>query len=146
MGAFQWNDRERGHYTQVFALMQDHLDDKWKRLLAASMVLSLTGSLDFRILWISRIPVRTAFGARPISWLTAAWPPSAQFERRRSAHKRFAFFVEHGTHLCILPAYELTEFLSNGHHSSLPQRFGWRLIFVEHRKFLYRKLLLIYSL
>ncbi len=75
MGAFQRNDRERGHYPQVFALMQDHLDDKWKRLLAASMVLSLTGSLDLRILWISRIPVHTAFGA------TALGPQTLRFFR-----------------------------------------------------------------
>lgn len=41
MGTFQWNDTERDHYTQVFALMRDHLDEKGRRLLAASMALSL---------------------------------------------------------------------------------------------------------
>ncbi len=41
MSTFVWNDRERDHYTQVFALMRDHLDEKGKRLLAASMALSL---------------------------------------------------------------------------------------------------------
>jgi len=67
MGAFQSNDRERGHYTQEFALMQDHLDDKWKRLLAASRVLSLTGSLDLRILDISHPGAHgvRSDGARP---------------------------------------------------------------------------------
>ena len=41
MSTFVWNDRERDHYAQVFALMRDHLDEKGKRLLAASMALSL---------------------------------------------------------------------------------------------------------
>ncbi len=41
MQAFQWNETERIHYAHVFTLMRDHLDEKGKRLLAASMALSL---------------------------------------------------------------------------------------------------------
>lgn len=86
MHAFSWNDTERAHYREVFALMQDHLDEKTSRLLGAAMAMSLGAGSHTAIREITGLSMDTLqFGVAQLQGESSL--PAERIRRRGGGRK-----------------------------------------------------------
>ena len=84
MQAFNWNDTERAHYRQFFALMGDHLDEKTSRLLGVAMGMTFGEGSHTAIREITGLSPRGVLPAGRTDPPPRRWPETHDRDLSRS--------------------------------------------------------------